>query len=259
MENSPTGCGSGAEPAIKDAAPSSPEPFQVQKLPIFDNVGEDLIATLLRHCSREQRPVGSEIIRQGELLDSLYIIDRGIVDLTRIEGEGECGVLLLSAKDLVMPAAALFGEPSLVTARALTTTKLILIDSAAVRSVIDASPQFATNLIRVMSGQWRMAVRNILDLNSRTAAQRLGAFLLRVADLQGDNGPAMLRIAKRPLAGRLGITPETLSRTLQIVAANGLHLRGRTILIWDRERIERFCGPDPYPNKDERSLSVYAF
>jgi hypothetical protein len=52
--------------------------------------------------------------------------------------------------------------------------------------------------------------------------------------------------------------PETLSRTLQTLADNGLYLRGRQIIVRDREAIEAFCGPDPYPSSDEHQLGVHA-
>jgi CRP-like cAMP-binding protein len=101
-------------------------------------------------------------------------------------------------------------------------------------------------------------VRNTLDLSARSAAQRVGAFLLRLADLQSNGSPPILPIAKRHLAARLGITPETFSRMLQTVADHGLYLRGRTIIIRDRQKIEQFCGPDPYIARDEHELGVFA-
>jgi CRP-like cAMP-binding protein len=120
------------------------------------------------------------------------------------------------------------------------------------------SPVLAGNLMKAMSGQWRMAVRNILDLNCRTAGQRVAAFLLRLVDLQQDFETPILPIAKRHLAARLGMTAETLSRMLQVVADNGVYLRGRAIIVHDRARAEAFCGPDPYPGADERALNVFA-
>jgi hypothetical protein len=52
--------------------------------------------------------------------------------------------------------------------------------------------------------------------------------------------------------------PETLSRTLQTLAANGLYLRGREIIITARDEIERFCGPAPYPSANEHEFGVHA-
>lgn len=237
---------------------TKPDPFILPQLPIFDGIEADLARKLIGNCSARQYRAGTFIVRAGEPLEGLHIVLRGIVDLTHVDGEDECGVLLLSAKDLLLPATTLFREPALVSARALTTTKVMTIEARATQEALSRSTAFATNLMRAVSGQWRMAVRNILDLNCRSAAQRLGAFLLRIADLQHGAGAAVLPIPKRHLAIRLGMTAETLSRMLQVVANHGLHLRGRTIIVRDRAAIEEFCGPDPYPDKDERVLDVFA-
>ena len=246
-----------AEP---DAPPLgiSPDLAELRTHPVFEGLEHGHIDQLLSSCSGVQYRAGSVIVRQGELSSRLAIIHRGLVDLAHIDGDHEYGVLLLSTKDLLLPAAALYAEPSLVSARALTTTKLIMFEPAVVKSVTQASGALTGNLLKATSGQWRMAVRNILDLNCRTAAQRLASFLLRLVDLQPETGTPILPIAKRHLAARLGMTAETLSRMLQVVADNGLHLRGRTIIVHDRARVEKFCGPDPYPSPDERGLNVFA-
>lgn len=236
----------------------SGEFHELKHFRVFDRVEQRLVQTLIDSYSTHQFRPGAVIVEQDEPLQSVMIISRGLVDLTRIEGQREFGVLLLAAHDVLMPAAALFSEPCLVSARALVRTKVCSLPVATVRAVIKESPQLAANLMAVTSGQWRMSVRNILDLSSRTAAQRVGAFLLRLADLQSDSAVPVLPIPKRSLASRLGITAETFSRMLQTVADNGLYLRGRTIIIRDRQRIEKFCGPDPYIERDERELGVFA-
>lgn len=228
------------------------------RLPIFDRVEDAVVRRVVESSAVKHFHPGDVIVAQGQPLFGLHIVLRGIVDLTRINGEHECGVLLLSAKDLLMPSATLFNEMALVSARALTNAKVMVSDQAAVEWAIGHSPSFATNVMKAMSGQWRMAVRTILDLNCRSAAQRLGAFLLRIADLQPDAETSVLPIPKRHLAVRLGMTAETLSRMLQVVARHGLYLRGRTIIIRDRAEIEKFCGPSPYPANDERALDVFA-
>lgn len=236
--------------------PSLPE--SLAELPIFDGIGAELTTALIEASSIHQYRAGSVIARGGEPVRGLHIIQRGIVDLAHQVGSHECGVLLLSSKDLLLPSATLFHEPSLVSARALTTTKVVVVEGATFEAAVRTSPLLAINFSRAVSGQWRMAVRTILDLNCRTAAQRLGAFLIRMADLQRSAEIAILPFGKRYLASRLGMTAETLSRALQIVARHGLFLRGHTIIIRNREAIEKFCGPDPYPESDEHSLDVFA-
>ena len=102
------------------------------------------------------------------------------------------------------------------------------------------------------------AVKIILDLKCRSPSQRLGAFLLRLHDAAQPGPPAEVPFSKRQLASRIGMQPETLSRTLQTLAANGLYLRGREIMVTNRAAIEEFCGPDPYPPATEYELGVHA-
>lgn len=247
-----------ASPSAKPPALGSERVDELAKLPIFNSLSSDVFDELLRGGSACQFRPGELILRQGDFSTTLHVILRGIVDLTHVSAKSECGVLLLSARDLLLPATTLFGEPALVSARALTNVKTLILNGGSVEAALARSTVLTNNLMKAMSGQWRMAVRNILDLNCRSAAQRVGAFLLRISDLQSDTAAPVLPIAKRHLAVRLGMTAETLSRMLQTVADHGLHLRGRTIVIRDRAAIEEFCGPDPYPVRDERLLDVFA-
>lgn len=229
----------------------------VKAFPLFDGVEPQLVNELADEFSVHRYVTGSVLLNPGDNLQKIQIVQRGIIDLVRASSEQEFGVLLLSAKDLITPAAAIFSEPSLVTVRTLTPARIFEVDARFVRSALARSTKLSNNMMKAMSGQWRMAVRNMLDLTCRSAPQRLGAFLLRLVDLQDSATSSLLPISKRSLATRLGIRPETLSRTLQIVASHGLHLRGREILIHDRPSIEEFCGPDPYPERDERRLNVF--
>lgn len=155
-----------------------------------------------------------------------------------------------------MPGAALFGEPYLHAARVLRRTYLLQIDAEILRAEAAQSSVLAMALGRVMAGQFRMAVRSIIDLKSSPAAQRLAALLLRLVDQHRGPGLPRLPISKRTLAARLGMSSETLSRTLQIVASNGLVVRGATIALRDRQRIEAFLGPARYPGLNELDLGV---
>jgi len=249
--------------AAKVLAPAHPAIARVdvdefRAHPIFQGVKEQVVDRLLQASTGLQYRERSIIVREGAGLSGLQIIQRGLVDLAHVDGDNECGVLLLSPKDLLLPGASLFAEDALVTGMALTTTRLVIIEPSAVDAVLEESGVFARNVMNAVSGQWRMAVRNILDLNCRSAAQRLACFLLRLVDLQADSPAPILPIAKRHLAGRLGMTAETLSRMLQVIATEGIHLRGRMIIVRNRARADEFCGPDPYSSRDDRHLNVFA-
>jgi CRP/FNR family transcriptional activator FtrB len=199
---------------------------------------------------------GSLIFREGSRPIHLHVLLSGLVELTKMKGEKDCGLMIIPAGEVFMAAAALFDEPYLASARVLAPSRILLLDLPAIRETAVRHPPFALGISRLLAGQWRMALRDILDLKCRTATKRLAAFLLKLVEQSPSNDAADLPFAKRTLAARVGMTAETLSRSLQILAGHGLVVRGRRILVRDPERIAAFCGADPYPSRND-SLDVH--
>ena len=228
----------------------------VEKLPLLADLGKESLARILAASTVRRYPPGTVIFNEGGLADRLHVIVSGTVE-TYSNGNGrEWGVMLMNSGDVIAPGAVLFDEPHSMSARTLSYSRILLVDAQRVRAEAARSAQFAIHLGRALAGQFRVAIRQVVDLKSRKAAQRLGSFLLRLADSSTMPTPE-LPMRKRNLAARIGMTPETLSRTLQILAANGLVVRGRQIIVRDRERIEDFCGPEPYRPPAEDALQVH--
>ena len=228
------------------------------ELPLLGKVPEQVRERLLAQSHLERFAPRAEIFSGAEMPKYLHVVLNGIVDLSCSYKGGECTALMMAAGDVFMPAAALYSEPYLISARALTAARILMIDAEVVRREAESCSELAVALARVMAGQWRVALKIILDLKCRSPSQRLAAFLLRLHDAAHSGAPADLPFSKRQLASRIGMQPETLSRTLQTLAANGLFLRGRQIIVTNRAAAEEFCGPDPYPLGSEYELGVHA-
>lgn len=230
----------------------------VAKLPLFVGLDAPARERLLCDATVQRVPAGTMLFREGDKAELIHLLISGVVEITKMEGRRECGVLMFTSGDIFMPAAALWDEPYLTSGRALTSARLLLLRGKSLQEEAQRSPALAMRFCQLVSGQWRMAVRHILDLKCRSAPERLGAFLLRLVDERPFSETAELPFPKRSLAARVGMSAETLSRTLQLLADNGLHLRGTRIIVKDRAKIERFCGPDPYPERAETALGVHA-
>lgn len=242
--------------SVMDCAGSVPA--DVVDLPLLRGLASSTRAHLLETARIERFAPAARIFAERDIPEHLYVVLGGIIDLSCSYKAHESTALLLARGDVFLPAAALYEEPYLVSARALTAARLLLIDAATVREQAAVSSELALAIARIMAGQWRVALKIILDLKCRSPSQRLAAFLLRLHDAQPGGGIAEVPFSKRQLASRIGMQPETLSRTLQTLAANGLYLRGREIIITDRAATERFCGPAPYPAATENELGVHA-
>jgi CRP/FNR family transcriptional activator FtrB len=233
-------------------------PGGIDDLPLLAALPDPVRRRLLAASRVERFAARATLFRDGELPAHLHLVLSGLVDLSCFYRDHECTALMMAEGDVFMPAAALYSEPYLIAARALTPSRILVIDADVIRDEARKCTALALGLARIIAGQWRVALKIILDLKCRSPSQRLAAFLLRLYDASELGTAAEIPFSKRQLASRIGMQPETLSRTLQTLAANGLYLRGREIILTNREAIEEFCGPDPYPPASEYELGVHA-
>ena len=227
-----------------------------ERLPLLAGLSREQVDPLLQFASIHRYPRGTALFDEGEYADKLHILLSGTVEVFSTCRGREWGLFLMNSGDVVMPVPVLYSEPYINSARTVSSCRLLLLDAERVRAQAIASAEFAIRLGRSIAGQLRMTMRQVLELKCRNAAQRLGSFLLKLSDKEGN--AAELPMPKRNLAARIGMTPETLSRTLQVLADNGLVVRGRQIIVRDRTRIESFCGPEPCPVTDAERLKINA-
>jgi len=213
---------------------------------------------LLAQARRLRVRKGELLHREGGRPEHLHILLRGTAELVKLDTQSDCGVMLLLPGDCFSLGAVLADEPYLTSARALGVCDLLCLDAASVRAVSASRPPVAWRLMQTLSGQWRTAVRHILDLQCRTAPQRLAAFLLRLVDATPPGCATHLPVPKMRLAARLGIAPETLSRCLLQLADEGLVVRGRQVIVTDRARIAAYCDHAPLLDALEIELGVHA-
>jgi CRP/FNR family transcriptional activator FtrB len=231
---------------------------RITSLPVFSGVEDQQARRLLADAQIRRCTPETVLFAAGDHAEHLHLLLRGIVDLYAGAAPRECTLLLMSRGDVFMPAAALFDEPYLNSARALTNATVALIPAAALQREFGRSGRFGLNLTRAIAGHFRMAARNIIDLRSCSAAVRLGRFLLRLVQIAEAEAVVSLPVAKGKLAGRVGMSRETLSRALQTLANHGLVVRGSQIIVRDRERIERFCAIRDVVRAGARGLDVHA-
>ena len=86
-------------------------------------------------------------------------------------------------------------------------------------------------------------VSDVEAYSMRSAAQRLVGYLLNLCDARpGDVPQVSLPTSKHVIASRLNLTPETLSRILNVLAGDELiSVDGRSVTIRDVERLRAYA------------------
>ena len=110
------------------------------------------------------------------------------------------------------------------TAEAVTPVTLCRFPRGRLERLFDAYPKVEKRLLAIASDELAAAQDQILLLGRKTADERIASFLLRLAATDDDASEAVvtLPMSRLDIADHLGLTIETVSRTLSRFKRDGL-------------------------------------
>lgn len=177
------------------------------------------------------------LFREGEEPDFVYsFVEGGIVLVAGADGH-EAVIEFFGPGESVLLPNAILGTPYLVSARATSDGQALLVPASKLRAFMTQDAALASRCASILSEHWRELIAQIKEIKTHGAAERLAHFLLSQAGVA--KGPATLILPgmKKEVATRLGIKPETLSRTLKKLRDYGVETNGDTVKIAALERL----------------------
>jgi CRP-like cAMP-binding protein len=127
----------------------------LKTISIFSRVPADLLVPLARLAEPVVVAAGDEIVRQGELGDSLYAIIRGRV---KVVADGR-EVAVLGPRDCFGEMAILDHEPRSATVAALEETELFEIAQEDFYEILHERSEIAEEVIRMLTGRLRAELK----------------------------------------------------------------------------------------------------
>ena len=195
------------------------------RLPIFQHATRQQIGTVTTLCRVRHLHRGAVLCHQGERLGGMIAVGYGILKLAlrRLDGE-EKVVRFLNANETFGECSVLLGRPSPVDVVALEDSMIAEIPAAPLHRLVELDPRFAGSLVRSMAEKFLDLLAELESSVQQSALQRLAAYLESLAVPNGapDTWIARLPASKTAVAARLGITKETMSRSLRELANRGL-------------------------------------
>lgn len=177
------------------------------------------------------------LFRKGEPCNQIFILLEGDLKLSIPAERGSEKVIeFLSPGDVFGESALLPGHLRLADAQALGACELLALESGDVQAAIVRVPSLAQKFLTGLSLRFESLLRDIESVSLQTAAQRVAQYLLG----QPRRGNQMrLPFHKRAIASKLGLQPETFSRSLQQLAADGLiSVSGAQVVIHDPAKLQ---------------------
>lgn len=158
----------------------------------------------------------------GEPCSGFYVVLEGAVRLLRSHGDGEETLLNLVHPGQSFAEAALFaGGVFPATARAMGETLVARVPREPFLALLRSDAELCLKMLASLASWHHRLTHQVQQLRANDTAGRLKAWLMEEAR-RSPSREVLLRIPKKLLAAQLGMTPETLSRQLGQLKAQGL-------------------------------------
>ena len=153
----------------------------------------------------------AEIYGQGEPADYLYKVLAGTIRTYKIlsDGRRQIGAFYLPGDIFGLEV----GDEHAFSAEAITDSKVLVIKRSAVMARAAREHEVARQLWTLSGRELRRAQDHILLL-IKTAQERVAGFLLEMAQRTPGTDAVELPMSRQDIADYLGLTIETVSRTL---------------------------------------------
>jgi CRP/FNR family transcriptional activator FtrB len=178
------------------------------------------------------------LFAEADRASSLYTLMEGAIELFSEHDDRRSTIAIIrSMRPFVLAAIAHQVYP--LSARTLARSELLLIPLKTVHQLIDTDPAFARAIACELANDFRDVVQSIKGQRLRTSIERLAEWMLRAEEDAGGTGRFVIPHDRCTLASYLGMEPESLSKNIAFLAAAGVDVRGRQVVLHDREALAR--------------------
>jgi len=188
---------------------------------------------------------GSSFITEGEPASAFFNITGGTAKLYKLLPDGRRQITGFVGIGHFLGLAV--SETYAFSAEAIDSVRYCRFSRPKLRSLLDNFPAMEKRLLQVASNELVAAQEQMLLLGRKTARERVASFLLAQARLgvicQAPRARFALPMTRGDIADYVGLTIETVSRTLTKLRADGLvDIPGTTeIIIRNRPALERIA------------------
>ena len=213
----------------------------LKMIPLFSLLDNEELEAINKQSSTKQYPKNNFIILENDEGDTLYIILKGKVKVTKIFESGD--EIILS----VLEKGNFFGEMSLLDGKP-RSANVVTVEDSTIRvihrndfeNLLESHPKIALKLLRELTSRLRKADERIGSLAHLNVTGRIADFLLQLADEHGEKTQDGIIIKSRPklqdIANTIGTQRETVSRILkQLETKRYIRINGKDIILLEMD------------------------
>jgi CRP/FNR family transcriptional regulator len=184
---------------------------------------------------------GEYLFREREVSRGFYIVQRGAINVHRVNAAGKEQVIHIFRAGESLAEATLATESGYpADARAVEPSQVLLIQKAGFLALLKRQPELALRMLGAMSMHLRVLVGQLEDLTLKDVETRLANWLIKRCPSPDRDEPVTieLKMTKRVLAAELGTVSETFSRTLaKFRQLKLLSVKGKSVTVLSPPRL----------------------
>lgn len=211
-------------------APDVPGPLgpclhcQVRHLSICSALSPEEMHALDAAAGLQVLEPGAMLARQGDPRQHVFTVTRGALRLVRLSADGRRQVAGFALPGDFVGLSGAASHPHDI--QALAETELCRFSLEAMQRLGELFPRLQAKLLERACLELDSAHERMMSLARMNPTERMADFLLTLAERQtrcGDPGPSLLLpMPRADIADHLGLTVETVSRSLTALRTRGL-------------------------------------
>jgi len=213
---------------------------------IFNDLSNSEIEEIQKFFKKRNYPKGSMVILEEEFGDTVFIIKKGTVKITRVNDEGKEVILsLMGEYEVFGEMSVLDGEARSANVLAQEDCELLSIRSEDFLALLRGNFKISYGLMAQLAKRIRKSDMRIEALSLSDAEHRIGVSILNLAEELGVIRKGKVTIENLPfqqdIANMSGTSRETVSRILRLFEdRNILNKYGHKLVIPDYNHFKRF-------------------
>ncbi len=212
---------------------------------LFSSLPVPLADVILKQSATRTYQRGETIFIQGDVAQNIYVVLDGWVKLFRITPTGAEAVVGVFTKGRSFGEAVAFEDvPLPVTAEAVTDSRLLLVRTTLLATMMRERPEIAMAIMSSTFRHLHALVAQVEQLKAHTGAQRVAEFLLELCECRSGSCTITLPYDKTLIAGRLGMQPQSLSRAFNRLEQQGVTIAHNLAMIADVDQLREYMLED---------------
>jgi CRP-like cAMP-binding protein len=217
----------------------------ITRVAVFRGLKAETVEHIIAPATASMLRPHEWIVRQDDPATAFFIVIDGWVKLYRSTPSGDETVIDIMTKgDCFAEAVAFTGNRFLYTAEAVSEARVARIPADHLVRCIRGSPDIALAMIASISTHLHHLMQQVEQLKAQSGVQRVAEFLASLAGVEQGHCALALPYDKILIAGRLGLTPESLSRAFARLRSIGVVVDASHVVVSDIAKLRALAADD---------------